>query len=434
MFALRGNFREKLMRRVTARLLACSLMAGGLAIATTPMAFAKDKKADKAAVPEISAAFRAAAGPVQTAIGAKNYTAANAGIAAAEAAAVTPYEKYVAAKFRLEIASNLGDTASQYKAIEAIIATGQAEAQELPAMYFHSGNFAYTEGVYDRAANRLESAVKLGYTQNNASLMLADSYLKLNRLDEAFAIARQMIAAKRAAGEQVPVDWFNRPASAAQKAGRPADLIDFLALRTQSYPTVENWRNISLIYLQSFKPDKATTLDTLRLMDAADALQTRNEYYEWAASGADSGLPGESVKAYQAGIRSGRVTSSDTEFLALSKQQQGKVAKDKAGLTESQSTAAASANGTIARATGDAWLSYDEYVKAAAMYRLALQKGGVDAAQVNTRLGIALAESGDHAGAKQAFAAVTGPRASLARLWTIYVDQKSAGDRAAPVG
>lgn len=422
------------MRRFSAKLLACSLMAGGLVIAATPTAFAKDKKAEQAAAPELSAAFRASAGPVQTAIDAKDYATASTGIAAAEAAAVSPYEKYIAAKFRLMIATNLNDTASQYKAVNAIIATGRADPQELPAMYFYSGNFAYADGEYEFAANRLANAVKLGYTQNNAALMLADSYLKLNRLDESFAIARQVIAAKRAAGEDVPLDWFNRPASAAQKAGRSADLFDFLALRTEAYPTAENWRNTSILFLQTFKPEKSVVLDTFRLMDATGALQTRDEYFEWAGTAADSGLPGESVKAYQTAIRSGSVTASDAEFLSLSRRQTNEIANDKASLAKAETAAAASDKGALARGTGDAWLSYDENAKAAAMYRLALQKGGVDAAQINTRLGIALARSGDYAGAKQAFAAVTGPRASLARLWTLYVDQKMTAGGAASVG
>lgn len=419
------------MRRISARLLAGTLV-GCIAIAATPAAFAKKQAKEAAAVPEMSVAFRTAAIPVQNAIAAKNYAAANSGIAAAEGAAVTPYEKYVAAHFRLEIATNLNDTGNQYKAIEAILATGQSTGKELPAMYFHAGNFAYTDGKYDLASSRLAQAVELGYAQNNVQLMLADSYLKLNRLDEAFAIARQAIATKRAAGEQVPPDWFNRPASAAQKAGRSADLIDFIALRTESYPTPENWRNAAILTLQALKSEKGVTLDFYRLMDATGAIQSRNEYYEWAAAAGDSGLPGESVKAYQAGLRSGRVTASDAEFLALSKQQSSEIARDKAGLAGAESSAAAATTGTIARATGDAWLGYDEYAKAAAMYRLALQKGGIDTAQVTTRLGISLARSGDYAGAKQALSTVTGPMAGLARLWTIYVDQKMAMPAVAP--
>jgi hypothetical protein len=56
------------------------------------------------------------------------------------------------------------------------------------------------------------------------------------------------------------------------------------------------------------------------------------------------------------------------------------------------------------------------------MYKLALQKGGVDAAEVNTRIGIALARSGDKAGAEAAFNAVqTGKRADLVKFWLAHL-------------
>jgi hypothetical protein len=45
----------------------------------------------------------------------------------------------------------------------------------------------------------------------------------------------------------------------------------------------------------------------------------------------------------------------------------------------------------------------------------------VDANVVNTRLGIALAASGDRTGAEAAFKTVTGPRAELANLWVAWL-------------
>jgi hypothetical protein len=66
------------------------------------------------------------------------------------------------------------------------------------------------------------------------------------------------------------------------------------------------------------------------------------------------------------------------------------------------------------------------------MYRAALSKGGVDANEVNTRLGIALARSGDKAGAQAAFGAVTGnPRAGIAALWTTWTQVGSSPATAA---
>ena len=50
----------------------------------------------------------------------------------------------------------------------------------------------------------------------------------------------------------------------------------------------------------------------------------------------------------------------------------------------------------------------------------------MDANEVNTRLGIALAAQGDKAGAKAAFDAVQGqPRADLAGFWKTYLDAQA---------
>jgi hypothetical protein len=67
--------------------------------------------------------------------------------------------------------------------------------------------------------------------------------------------------------------------------------------------------------------------------------------------------------------------------------------------------------------TADAHLSYGNYAKAATLYRTAMTKGGVDAKRhQHAGLGIALAMSGDKAGATAAFSAVTGPRQDLAHI------------------
>jgi Flp pilus assembly protein TadD len=71
--------------------------------------------------------------------------------------------------------------------------------------------------------------------------------------------------------------------------------------------------------------------------------------------------------------------------------------------------------------TGDAYLGYGEWAKAAELYRAALTKSGVDASLTNLRLGIALARSGDKAGATAAFNAVTGTRADIAKYWLLYL-------------
>ena len=59
--------------------------------------------------------------------------------------------------------------------------------------------------------------------------------------------------------------------------------------------------------------------------------------------------------------------------------------------------------------------------KAAGVYRTALAKPGVDKDVANLHLGMALARSGDKAGATAAFNAVGGSRAEIAKYWLLYL-------------
>ena len=65
-----------------------------------------------------------------------------------------------------------------------------------------------------------------------------------------------------------------------------------------------------------------------------------------------------------------------------------------------------------------------DYAKAAALYKAALGKSGVDSGLANLRLGEALAMSGDKAGATAAFNAVTGSNAQVAKYWLLFLSKR----------
>ena len=65
-----------------------------------------------------------------------------------------------------------------------------------------------------------------------------------------------------------------------------------------------------------------------------------------------------------------------------------------------------------------------DYSSAVQAYKLAMAKSDGDAALANLHIGMALARSGDKAGATAALNAVTGPRAGIAKYWLTYVAQK----------
>jgi hypothetical protein len=72
---------------------------------------------------------------------------------------------------------------------------------------------------------------------------------------------------------------------------------------------------------------------------------------------------------------------------------------------------------------GDRYYGMGNYAKAIELYRMAMGKPGVDPAIANLHLGMALARSGDKAGATTALNAVTGPRADVAKYWLIYINK-----------
>lgn len=72
---------------------------------------------------------------------------------------------------------------------------------------------------------------------------------------------------------------------------------------------------------------------------------------------------------------------------------------------------------------GDRYFGMGNYAKAADVYRQVLAKPDADKEIANLHLGMALARSGDKAGATTALNTVTGGRADIAKFWLVYVQQ-----------
>lgn len=424
-------------------------MLGSAALTAAP-ALAQ-KKAEKAPAMQFSKEFRAAAGPAQTAFNAATalndeskklqaagnvagaaakkaeakaaYLAAKPSVDALAAGAKSPDEISTVAQWQLEIALNTDDIKGQEIAIDKILGSGRINPASEPALNYYSGIFAYETKNYPKAIERLTRAKQLGYAQADTPLM--DSYLQGGQIDLGIKMAQDAIAARKTSGKPMDEDLFSRPALALQKAGRQAELMQFVLARLQYFPTRLYWHNaIDMIAQQT--PALDTKLDLFRLKSTAGVMKDDYDYNTYSYLAAEAGLPAESLASISEGRQKVKISSaSATELSKRETIQKAKLATDtKAGLNASEGTARASASGKIAASTGDAWLNYGEYAKAVTMYRLALEKGGagVDLNAVNTRLGIALAKQGDKAGAKAAFAKVTGQRTSVAQLWTIYLD------------
>ena len=400
-----------------------------LGLATAPALAQRNKPAAAAPAfsPKLSKEFRAAAQPAQAALTAGDNAAAATALAAAETAASTPDDKYIAAQLRLSLANKLNDTAMQARALDAMLASGSAGATADQAkLRFFSGQFAYSSGNYKKAITELTEADRLGFRENDALILLADAHFKANEIPAGLAVADRAIQAKVAAGQKAPESWYARSASVAYKAKNFGEASRWTREQVRAYPTAQNWRSALVIYRDGANRDGSINLDLYRLMRATKSLDGERDYFEYAALASERGLPGETKSVIDEGMAAGKVPASSRALSELRTAATGKVAADRASLAASERQAAGAANGRIAANTGDAYLGYGDDAKAIALYRAALTKGGVDTDAVNTRLGIALSRTGDKAGARAAFAAVTGQRSEVAKFWMLYLDTQPA--------
>lgn len=102
-----------------------------------------------------------------------------------------------------------------------------------------------------------------------------------------------------------------------------------------------------------------------------------------------------------------------------------KIAEDRAALPGLDARARSGGNGQLALRLAEGYFGHGDYAKAAEFYRLAVQKGGIDANLANTRLGIALALAGQRAEAETALKAVTGPRQEIASYWLLWLNKRA---------
>jgi tetratricopeptide (TPR) repeat protein len=258
-----------------------------------------------------------------------------------------------------------------------------------------------------------------------AIVSLAESKASNRKPTEAVALLDRAIAAKEAAGQPAPETWYKRGLKFAFESKMLPQSVKFSQGLVRAYPTKANWRDALLIYRELGPDDRNSELDSLRLQRSAQALTGERDFWQFAKTLNDIGLPGESKAVLDEGVATRMVDRNKAGFKELIASTGAKTAEDKRSLAGLEPKARSAATGTQALSLADANYGYGNYAKAAEFYRLALQKGGVDTAIANTRLGMALAMAGQKAEAVTAFKAVTGPRSDLASYWLIWLNQRA---------
>jgi hypothetical protein len=295
---------------------------------------------------------------------------------------------------------------------------------------------ALAQKNYDVAISRGQAALAAGYKAEQVNPTIAQAYFGKAGTGNASAepargFNQQGLAALKAAadatkasGQPVPAQWYQIGVSRAAAARLP-EVTDWAKWAYAANPSGENLRTLIRLFQQA-NPNitNRENLDVLRLMSAAKGLVVAADFTELAEMASKTGIYGEVKSTIDAGRAKGVLNASQAGDIYQAAV--GRIPGDKSSLGAAEADAGKAANGKVAAATGDAYLGYGDYAKAAAMFELAKQKGGVDADEINTRLGIAKTMGGDNAGAKSAFEAVQGgARKQIADLWLTYLGTKA---------
>jgi Tfp pilus assembly protein PilF len=407
------------MSSVSKFALAVALLSGGGSI--VPVAPAAAQEAQTA---ELGKAERAALLAFRTALEAKDYSAATSAMNAAQSAARTGYSRYLASALQLRLGIETNNIGLQTTAIESILGSGSAPAADIPVLHRNQAALFLNAGKLDRAEASLTRYIELAPNDPEGILALAQVKNDRKKPQEAVALLDRAIDARKAAAQPIPESWYRRGLSiAVQNRMMPQSLRLSRAL-VAAYPSAVNWRDAALLHRDAAGADQEMTLDTWRLQRSAKALAGERDYLQFAQSLSTSGLPGESKAVLDEGVSAKMVDPAKATFKDLILSTGKRASTDRAGLAARQSKALAAASGTEALKTADAFLAQGDDMKAAALYRAAIEKGSIDANVANTRLGIALARAGQRAEAEAAFRAVGGARADLANLWLVWLSQR----------
>ena len=354
---------------------------------------------------------------LQTAVNANDTATIPAKLAAAQAAAETADDRYAIAQLQLKMALAAKDTAATATAIDAVVASGFLDATRSAELYNSLGVQYYNAKDFARAATLFQRAAATDPRNSEALKLLAEAQNASGQKAEASATLMKAAQMATAAGQKPGEDIYKRAVAMAYE-GKSPTAIPLGRQWISAYPSPDSWRNSIAIYRNMMKPNVQGSLDLLRLLRAAGAMNSSGDYTLYATAAAEQGNFGEAQAVLDEGIAAKKVVPTD----AVARDTiNGLKSKPKASVADLNAATKMAPTGASLLRIADRFYGIGEYTRAAELYREAMSKGGIDTGLANLHLGMALARAGDKAGATAALNAVSGPQAEIAQYWLIYV-------------
>lgn len=325
---------------------------------------------------------------------------------AALAVAKTPADRYYAYQLQLRPAVEAKNDAMTLAALEGLLSTGLVQGADLANLSLNAARLNYNAQAFDKASTYINQAVTANPNNAEAYIVLAEIQNKQKKPAEAVASFRKAMELDQAAGKPVRQEVAQRALAIAYNNRLPVAR-ELALTNLKAAPNATNWRNTIKITEQVSNLAAADKIDLFRLQRATSSLEGEGDYYPYVDALMTKGLPGEAKAVLEEAFAAGKLDKTKSVWRDTYNSAVTRNAADK---------------GTP---NGDVYFGRGDYAKAAAAYRADAAKGGAAADLANLRLGIALARSGDKAGATAALNAVKGTRAGIAQLWLVYLQTQA---------
>jgi tetratricopeptide (TPR) repeat protein len=358
---------------------------------------------------------------LQDAVNKNDFASVPAKVAAAQAVATTKEDRYLIGQLQLKAAITAKDNAAMASAIDAVASSGYLDPAKTSELYLSLGSTFYNNKQFPQAQAAFQKAAAADPRNADAPSLLGEALFAQGQKAEAAAAFQRAIQAKVAAGQKPDEALVKRAVAVAYDAQSP-NAVELARQWVAAYPSGGSWSDALAIYSNLNRPDAETALELYRLRQVTGALNTGGEYAQFARTAAELNNFNEAQAVLDAGIAAKAINPGDAQYSDLVN---GLKAKQKATAADLAAATKTAQSGMALLRIGDRYYAMGDYAKAVELYKMSMGKPGVDAAVANLHIGMALARSGDKAGATAAFNAVTGPRAEIAKFWLTYVNQKA---------
>lgn len=397
---------------------AFALAVGGVAVTTSVVAQEKQEKEG------VSKGAAKALKAVQDAANAKKWDEALSKAQEAKALPnLTAFDKYVIAQFETQAYAAKQNYAKAAEAIEAQLDTGKGSAAEqgrnmkiLTTVYYQVKN-------YPKAAETGLKTIKTGAADAETYTLVAQSYYLQGKYQDTVKFLNEYVSEQEKRGQSPKEQTLQLISDSYTKLNNSDGATSTLEKLVSYYPKPNYWNNLLYTLMRSEGNNDRITLNIYRLMLDTNTLKQGSDFTEMAQLAVESGTPCEAQRVLEKGVAENafseqREKERNARLLDTSKKA---CANDQAGIAKFETEAKSAAGGEADVRLGQAYLSFDQYDKAAEAIQRGISKGQLKSPEeAQILLGIAQLKQKKADDAAKAFKSVKGGDAKLTRLANLW--------------